>query len=199
MPSSENPNPQASIPEKTPSDEEIDRLVHQMDVLERLYNETLEKCGEWSGKCAEMIKVVKAESDKFIKAADGYIKQYCRDTESEDCSALKKAKSMVESGMKVLEQYATVMRIYGEYAKKCGGGGEFDAFECAAKTRLLRSETKRLHKAVSMYIKKHCAEPDEEFAENCLELKEFKAQLEELMSVLEYAEGLARTAYMLGA
>ncbi|MBD6956184.1 MAG: hypothetical protein F9Y92_06045 [Thermoplasmatales archaeon] len=190
--------PQTSIPEKTPSDEEIDRLVHQIDVLERLYNE-LEKCGEWSDKCAEMIKAVKAESDKFIKAADGYIKQYCRDAESEDCSALKKVKPMVESGMKILEQYAAVMRIYGEYAKKCGGGGEFDAFECAAKTRLLRSETKRLHKAVSMYIKKHCAEPDEEFAENCLELKEFKAQLEELMSVLEYAEGLARAAYMLGA
>jgi leucyl-tRNA synthetase len=117
MPSSENPkeNPnQAPQKEQAqPSEEEVERLERQLDVLERLYSEFAKKCSseEWdSFDCAVKAKLLKSEIERFVKMADDYINRYCSEP-SEDCTDLKEAKAAFEEVMTALEYIAGVARL----------------------------------------------------------------------------------------
>ena len=156
---------------------EVEEVERQFDILERLYSEVFEACKKWNSGCKDKVREFKTEVENYARMVDKYIDKYCIGNFTTDCRMLKENKTMFEDVAKVVEQYAVAVRVASEYDRSC----VHDAFECAVKARLLEGELQRLSKLAGKYIEKYCAEPDDEAAEHCLQMKELKARSDILL------------------
>ena len=106
----------------------------------------------------------------------------------------EQAQPSEEEVERIERQLDVLERLYNEFAKKCGKEA-WDSFDCAVKAKLLKTEAERFVKMADDYISRYCSEP----SEDCTDLKEAKAALEEVITALEYITGMARLAYVFGA